>query len=122
MKHSVHIDVDEVVQIFEVGTGYGVDGFIGVGHRIQKGIERSLEQFIKGAFDGKMFRTTQHRVFEDVGHTVGIGGQCAKRNAEAFVFVVVMDRYELRPTWMAINAHRGVDIADFFEMRQHKLM
>ena len=74
MKHGVHIDVDEVVQIFEVGAGHGVDGFIGVGHRIQKGIERSFEQFIKGTFDGKMFRTTQHRMFEDVGHAVGIGG------------------------------------------------
>ena len=91
MKHGIHIDVDEVVQIFEVSTGHGVDGFIGVSHRIQKSIERSFEEFVKGAFDGKVFRATQHRVFEDVGHAIGIGGQCTKRHAEAFVFVVVVD-------------------------------
>lgn len=42
-EYSIKIDVYEVVEIFEIGAGNWIAGFIGVGEGVEKGLERALE-------------------------------------------------------------------------------
>jgi len=42
VEDRVEVDVDEVVEVGEVGGGDRVAGAVGVGERVQEGVQRAL--------------------------------------------------------------------------------
>ena len=96
-KHGVKIDVNQIIEVAQVGGGHRVAGFVGVGEGVEKGVERPFEEFDKGFLDGVFLRSAQDRVFEDMGHAGGAGGRGTESRAENLVFVVGNQGQEFGP-------------------------
>ena len=88
VEHRVQVHVHQVVQILLVGGGDGVDGFVGVGHGVEERLHGALDQVDERLLDGKLGRSAQHRVLEDMEHAGGIGRRRLKANGKSLVFVV----------------------------------
>ena len=88
VKHRVQVHVHQVVQILLVGGGYGVDGFVGVGHGVEERLHGALDQVDKRLLDGKLGRSAQHRVLKNMEHAGGIGRRRLKANGKGLVLVV----------------------------------
>ena len=97
VEHGVEVDVDQVVEIPEVGRGHGVAGLVRVGEGVEEGLQRAFEQFDEGLLDGVFARAAQDRVFEDMGHAGGVGRRRAEADAEDLVGVVEGEGEDLRP-------------------------
>ena len=88
VEHRVQVHVHQVVQILLVGGGNGVDGFVGVGHSVEERLHGALDQVDEWLLDGKLGRSTQHRVLKDMEHAGGIGRRRLKANGKGLVLVV----------------------------------
>ena len=54
IKDSVHVDVHQVLEVLLVAACDRINCLVRISHRVQEGVERSLGQFDKGIFDGKL--------------------------------------------------------------------
>lgn len=75
MEDGVDVDVDEVVEVLQVGAGHGIAGLVREGEGVEEGLERALEQLHEGFLDRIFVRAAEHGMFQDVGHAVeSVGG------------------------------------------------
>ena len=91
MEDGVHIDVDEIVEVLQVGAGHGIAGLVREGESIEKGLQRALEEVHKGFLDRVFARAAENGVLDDMRHAGGILGRRAEGCTEAFVFVIIDD-------------------------------
>ena len=96
MEDGVHIDVDEIVEVLQVGAGHGIAGLVREGESIEKGLQRALEEVHKGFLDRVFARAAENGVLDDMRHAGGILGRRAEGCTEAFVFVIIDDGENLR--------------------------
>ena len=97
VEHRVNVDVHQIMEIPQVGAGYGITGLVRKGEGVEEGLERAFEQFDKGFLDRIFRRTAEHGVLQDMGHTGGIFGRRAETDAEALVFIPVKHGEQFRP-------------------------
>ena len=50
IEYSIQINMHQVLEILIVAAGNRIAGFVRISHRIQKGIQRALDQFYKWIF------------------------------------------------------------------------
>jgi len=104
-EHGVKIDVDQVVEIPEIGGGHRIAGLVGIGEGVEKGVQGALQQLHERLPDGVLARAAQHRMLQDVGHAGGGFGRRAEGDAEDLVGVV-LDQGE------QLGAGAGVTVQD----------
>ena len=92
VKDRVQVDLDQVVEVLQVGARHRVGRLVGRGEGVEKGVQRPLEQLHEGLLERILLRAAQHRVFQDVGNTGRVGRRRAERDAEDLVLVVVFQR------------------------------
>ena len=91
-EHGVKVDVDEIVEILQVGAGHRIAGLVRKGKCVEEGLEGAFQQFHKRFLDRIAARTTQHGVFQNMGHSGGIARRRAEADAEGFIFVRIEHR------------------------------
>ena len=96
IEDRIEVDIDEIVEVLDVLTGYRVAGLVGIGEGIEKGLEGALQEFDEGFFDRVFARTAEDRMLQDVSHPGGILGRRSKGNPENLVIVVIDERQEFR--------------------------
>ncbi len=96
VEDGVDVDVEQVVEVLQVGAGCRVDCLVGEGHGVDKRRQRAFHQFEERVLERVFLRTGQHHVLQNVGQAGGVGGRRAEVDAEHLVLVVVLQREELR--------------------------
>ncbi len=123
MQHRVHIHVYEIEQVLLVGAGYRIHGFIGKGHRIQKGLHRGFKQIHKRLFDGKLIRATQYRMFKNMKYARIISRWRFEADGESLIFVLVFQKKQARTTFfMAHQVRYAVNLGQGFALHRAKPM
>ena len=113
VEDGVEVDVHEVPEVLEVARGDGVAGAVGVGHGVEEGVQRALDELDEGFLDGVLAGPAQHGVFQDVGDAGGVGGGRAEGDAEALVLVVVAQAHDLGAGLGVLEEeHLGVVLGD----------
>ena len=121
MEDGVHIDVDEVVEILQIGAGHGIAGLVRESEGVEKGLQRALEEVHEGFLDRIFARAAENRVLDDVRHAGGVFGRCAEGCAEAFVFVIIDDGENLRARDVVLpEAGRAADFRHIFFFNEGK--
>ena len=96
MEHGVDIDVHKIIEIPQIGAGYGVTGLVRKGQCVEKSLERTFKQLHEGFLHRIFFRAAENGVFQNVRHAGGIFGRSAETDAEGLVFVVIENGKQLR--------------------------
>jgi hypothetical protein len=89
VEHRVQVDVDEVLEVLEVARRDGVARAVRVGHGVEEGVERALDELHEGLLDRVLARSAQHGVLEDVRDARAVRRGGAERHAERLVLVVI---------------------------------
>jgi hypothetical protein len=97
VKDRIEINIDEVVEILYVLTGYRVARLVRVGHGIEKGLERTFQKLHKGLLQRVFPRAAQNRMLQDVGHPRGVRRRCSKGDPKDLVLVVIDEGQEFTP-------------------------
>ena len=95
-EHAVEIHAHEVEQILLAAAGDREDGLVAVGHGVEEGLHRALQQGHERLLDGKPLRAVEHAVLQDVEHAGVILRQGLEADAEGLVLVVAVEVQELR--------------------------
>mmetsp|Transcript_47425 Transcript_47425/g.153933 ORF Transcript_47425/g.153933 Transcript_47425/m.153933 type:complete len:580 (+) Transcript_47425:1475-3214(+) len=95
-KARVEIHRDEVEKVLLVLAGDRVHCPVRAGHRIQKGLERALEELDEGLLQRVSPRAAQHRVLEDVRHARVVLWERPEVAREDLVLVRGVDGEHLR--------------------------
>jgi len=88
-EHGVEIDVDQVVEIPEVGGRHRIAGLVGIGEGIEEGVQGALQELHERLPDGVLARAAQDRMLKDMGHAGGFFGRGAETDAEDLVGIVL---------------------------------
>ena len=93
--------------------GLWITGFIWKGKGVEKSAERTFEQFHKRLFYRILARTTQHRMFQNVGDPGRVGRRGTKIDSEDFILIFVYQRKHVGPRMMLVAQHPGAQFDDF---------
>jgi len=96
-EDRIQVDIDQVVEVLEVGAGDRVAGHVRVGHGVEKSVERAFEQLDERLLDRVLAGAAQHGMLHDVRHAGRISGRGLEGHAEDLVLVVILQRKQLRP-------------------------
>jgi hypothetical protein len=80
--------VHEILKVRIVAAGQRIDGLVGIGHGVEKCVERSLGKLHEGILDREVPGSAQHGMLDDMGNAGGIGGGSAKADVEDLVVVL----------------------------------
>ena len=94
MKNGIHIDIHQVCKIFVIAACNRIHGLIRIGHRIQKGIERTFYQLHKRIFGRKLFASTQRTVFQNMCYPGAVYRRCTKCNMKYFIIVIICNDHD----------------------------
>jgi len=97
VKNRIKIHIDEVVEILDVLTGNGVARLVRIGHGIEKGLERTFQEFHKRLFQRVFPRAAENGMLQDVGHPRGVWGRRPKGDPKNLVLVVIDEGQEFTP-------------------------
>ena len=119
-EHAVEIHAHEVEQILLAAAGDREDGLVAVGHGVEEGLHRPLQQGHERLLDGKALRAVEHAVLQDVEHTGVVLRQGLEADAEGLVLVVAVEVQELRSALLVphgVQRRRlGGDVLLFFQL------
>jgi hypothetical protein len=97
VKNRIQINIDEVVKILDILTGYGIASLVRIGHGIEKGFERTLQKLHKGFLQRIFPGAAQDRVLQDMGHPRGVRRRGSKSDPKDLVLVVIDQGQEFTP-------------------------
>jgi hypothetical protein len=80
--------VHEILKVRIVAAGQRIDSLVGIGHGVEKCVERSLGKLHEGILDREVPGSAQHGMLDDMGNAGGIGGGSAKADVEDLVVVL----------------------------------
>lgn len=69
-EDRIKVHINQVVEIGHIGGRDRVDGFVRVGHGVEEGLDRTLDQFKEGFLDRVLARAAEDAVFEDMAMPV----------------------------------------------------
>ena len=98
VEDGVGIDIEQVVEVLQVGTGRRVDRLVRVGHGVDERRQRAFDHLEERVLERVLFRTGQDDMLQDMGQAGRVGRRCAEGNAEDLVLVVVLQRQQFRPS------------------------
>ena len=105
MEDRIQIDIHQIVKILQIGAGNRIDRLVRVGHGVEEGLERPLEQLDKRLFERILLRPTQHGMFHNVRNPRRVGRGGAEGNAEDLILIVICHRQQFGARLdMAIDA------------------
>jgi len=120
-EHRVEVHIDQVVEVFQVLAGDRVDGLVGVGHRVQKGLKRALDQLDKRIFERIFARAAQHGVLEDMRDPGRVRRRRAESDPKDLVLIIILKREHLRTRRAVAQQPRaGVQLSDLHIAQQLK--
>jgi len=120
-EDRIQVDIDQVVEVLEVGAGDRVAGHVRVGHGVEKSVERAFEQLDERLLDRVLAGAAQHGMLHDVRHAGRIGGRGLEGHAEDLVLVVILQGKQLRPGAEVAEAPGArVDLRDVAFFNQFK--
>ncbi len=90
VEDGVDVDIEQIVEVLQVGAGRRVDCLVGEGHGVDKRRQRAFHQFEERVLKRVFLRTGQHHVLQNVRQACGVGGRRAEADAECLVLVVVL--------------------------------
>ena len=96
IKNRIQIDMHEVFKVLFIAAGHRIDGFIRIGHCVEKGVERSLGKLDEGVLDRKIPGTAQNRVLDNVRYTGRILRRRAEGNIKDLVVVIFRKKRDAR--------------------------
>ena len=88
-EHGVQIDVHQVLEVRLVRGRERIHRLVGEGHRVQEGCHAALEQLQERRSDRIFFRTSQHRMLQNVEHAGVVRGERTESDAERLVHILV---------------------------------
>ena len=89
VKHSVQVNINQIIEILGVGAGNRIRCAISAGEGVDKRVKRPFEQLDKRLFDLVFTRAAENGMFHDVGQPGGIGRWGAEVYAKNLVLVFV---------------------------------
>ena len=89
MKYRVQINVHQILEICIVTARHRINGFIRIGHGIQKSIQRPLDQFYKRVLDRKFFRTAEYRVFQNMCNARAVCRRRPKCHMKYLIVIII---------------------------------
>ena len=111
MEDGVGVDIQQVIEVLQVGAGRRVDRLVGVGHGVDERRQRAFDHLEERVLQRVLRRTGQDDVLQDVGQAGGVGRRGAEGDAEDLVLVVVFQRQQFRPRpRVAIEPGAGVQL------------
>ena len=111
IENRVKIHVHEVAEIALVAGSDRVNGFVGIRHCIEEGVEASLDELDKGIADRKIAAAAKDGVLDDVRDAGGIGRGRAEADVEDFVVVGVRHHEDARAALLMAQEERvGIDV------------
>ena len=105
IKDRVQVDMHQVLEVRFIAAGHGIHSLVGIGHRVEEGVERSLYKFNKGILYREVPRSAQNCVLNNMRDTGGILRRSPECDIEDFVVVRGRDQ--------------GDPCAGFFVPEQH---
>ena len=87
MQYGIQIDIHQIQEVLVIPAGNRVDGFIGIGHRIQEGLKRALKQIHERFPHRILSRSVQYGMFTDMKDTAVIFRNGFEANTEGLVFI-----------------------------------
>ena len=96
MENRVHVDIDQVVEVLVIAGGHGIDRLIRIGHGIEKGIQRALDQLHKGILDRIPIRPAENRVLDNMGDARRVGRGRPEADVEDLVVIVILQQNQSR--------------------------
>ena len=87
VKHSIQIDIHQILKIAVVAACHGVHRLIGERHRIEERIERALHELHERLLQRILARAAEHGVLHDMRHTRIIHRRRAKADRKDLVVV-----------------------------------
>ena len=100
IKHRIHINVHQVLEIFIITACHRVHRLIRIGHGIEKCIQRSFHQFYKWVLSRKIPGTTQDGVLHNMRHACAVLRRRPEAYAEHLVIIIVFYQQDSRPAFL----------------------
>ncbi len=97
VEDGVGVDVEQVVEVLQIGAGCRIDRLVREGHGIDERRQRAFDHLEERVLQRILHRTGQHDVLQDVGQAGGVGRRGAEGDAKDLVLVVVLQRQQLGP-------------------------
>ena len=94
MQHGVHVHVHQVEEVSVVARGDGIDGLVRIGHRVQEGRQRTLQEFDERLLDGVLLRAAEDGMLQDVRHARAVLRHGLERDRKGLVLVVALQPRE----------------------------
>ena len=89
MKHGIHIDIHQILKILIITACDRIHRLIRIRHGIQKGVQRSFDQFHKRILSREFLRSAEYRMLHDMRHTGTVLRRCAECNVKDFVIIII---------------------------------
>jgi len=96
-EDQIGIDPGQVVEVRLDLAGDGVNGLVGIGERIDEGLQAAPEEFIEGVLDGITLRAGEDGVLQDMRQPRGIVGGRPEGDGEEILPVGAVEVEDLRP-------------------------
>ena len=90
MQNRIHVDIDEIDQVLFVRAGHRIHGFIGKRQRIEKRLHRRFEQIHERLFNGKLLRSAQYRMLQNVKDARVIRRRCFERYGKCLIGIFIL--------------------------------
>mmetsp|Transcript_27673 Transcript_27673/g.44531 ORF Transcript_27673/g.44531 Transcript_27673/m.44531 type:complete len:230 (+) Transcript_27673:2358-3047(+) len=100
VQHRVEINIDQIVEVFQVLAGNRVAGTIRIGEGVEESVHRALEKLDEWLFDRIFARSAQDTVLENVRNACRVVGGRAESNAKHLVLVRHRDRHYFRASFL----------------------
>ena len=98
VEDGVGVDIEQVIEVLQIGTGRRIDRLVGVGHGIDERRQRAFDHLEERVLERILLRAGQDDVLQDVGQAGRVGRRRAEGDAEDLVLVVVLQRQQFRPS------------------------
>ena len=120
-EDGIQIDINQVVEVGQVGRSYWVGRLVRIGHGVEKGLHRTLQQFEEGLLYRIFARTAEHGMLKNMRDPRVIIWWGAKGDPEALILIIALDREQFGTAALVpVEAGTGVDLRHLLVTQQGK--